>query len=60
MAKKFKYIVINEENKQLYGTIGATDEGSARKELNELGFSIVSIEEIEKTGILVERKNYAI
>ncbi len=49
MAKKFKYIVITEENKQLYGTIGATDEGSARKELNELGFSIVSIEEIAET-----------
>lgn len=43
---KFRYTVINEENKQLQGTIGAPDEKKARQELNELGFSILSIEEI--------------
>lgn len=43
---KFRYTVINEENKQLQGTIGAPDEKKARQELNELGFSILSIEEV--------------
>ncbi len=40
---KYRYIVINQENKQLNGTIGAPDEQSARQELNELGFSVISI-----------------
>lgn len=40
---KYKYIVINQENKQLQGTIGAPDDASARKELNQLGFSVVSM-----------------
>jgi succinate dehydrogenase/fumarate reductase cytochrome b subunit len=40
---KYKYIVINQENKQLQGTIGAPDDTAARKELNELGFSVVSM-----------------
>jgi len=43
---KFRYTVINPDNKQLQGTISAPDESSARGELNELGFSIVSIDEI--------------
>lgn len=42
---KYKYIVVTEENQQLSGIIGAPDEKSARKELNQLGFSIVSMEE---------------
>lgn len=42
----FKYVVVSGENKQLQGTISAPDEKEARAELNELGFSIVSIEEI--------------
>jgi hypothetical protein len=44
---KYKYLVINQENKQLQGTIGAPDVQTARQELNELGFSIVSINEIQ-------------
>lgn len=43
---KFRYNVINTANQQLEGTISSPDETSARKELNELSFSIVSIEEI--------------
>lgn len=42
----FRYVVVTGENKQLQGTIGAPDEKSARSELNELGFSVISIEEI--------------
>ena len=43
---KYKYIVINEESQQLSGTIDSPDQESARKELNELGFSVVSMKEI--------------
>jgi hypothetical protein len=43
---KYKYIVINEENQQLSGTIDSPDQESARKELNELGFSVVSMQEL--------------
>lgn len=43
---KYRYIVVNQENNQLNGTIGAPDEKSARQELNELGFSVVSIQEM--------------
>lgn len=43
---KYKYIVINEQNKQLQGTISGPDEQSARKELSELGFVIVSFQQI--------------
>ncbi len=42
--QKYRYTVVNPENKQLSGTIGAPDEQSARAELNQLGFSIISIE----------------
>ncbi len=45
---KYRYIVINTENQQLNGTIGAPDEQSARRELNELGFSVVSMAEIKE------------
>lgn len=45
---KYKYTVINPDNKSLQGTIAAPDEAGARKELNELGFSILSIEEIQE------------
>jgi hypothetical protein len=47
---KFRYTVINEENKQLQGTIGAPDEESARKELNDLGFSILVLDTIDETA----------
>lgn len=43
---KYHYTVVNPSNQQLQGTIVSPDETSARKELNELGFSIVAIEEI--------------
>lgn len=43
---KYRYIVINEENKQLQGTISGPDEQSARKELSDLGFVIVSFQQI--------------
>lgn len=41
---KYKYTVINQENKQLDGIISAIDENAARKELNDLGFAIISIQ----------------
>lgn len=46
---RFRYTVINEENKQLQGTIGAPEESSARKELNDLGFSILTLEILDET-----------
>jgi hypothetical protein len=52
---KYKYTVINKENKQLSGTINAPDEVAARKELNGLGFSIVAMatvnEDLEQTAV---------
>lgn len=45
---RFRYIVINTENKQLQGTIGAPSEADARRELGELGFSIISLQTIEE------------
>ncbi len=42
--QKFRYNVINKDNKQLTGVINAPDEKSAREELNQLGFSIVNIQ----------------
>ncbi len=45
---KYKYLVINQENIQLEGTIGAQDEQSARQELNQLGFSVLSMSEIHQ------------
>lgn len=45
---KYRYLVINDENKQLNGTIAAPDESGARQELNELGFSIISINQIQE------------
>jgi hypothetical protein len=45
---KFRYTVINPENKKLTGTIVAPDEKGAREELNQLGFSIITIEILEE------------
>ncbi len=42
---QYFYTVINKENRQLKGTINTPDEASARRELNALGFSILSISE---------------
>lgn len=41
----FRYTVVNKENKQLAGEIDAPSIDVAREELQELGFSIVAIEE---------------
>lgn len=48
---KYRYNVINQENKALNGTISAPDEQSARKELNQLGFSIIGINEIPENEV---------
>jgi len=54
---KYQYNVINSENKALSGTISAPDEKSARAELNQLGFSVVGINEIpESQGAEQEAK----
>lgn len=39
---QYSYTVINKDNQQLNGTINAPDEQTARKELNTIGFSILS------------------
>jgi hypothetical protein len=41
----FKYTVANKDGKKLSGSIEAVDEAKARGELNNLGFSILAIEE---------------
>jgi len=51
---KYRYIAISNENRQLDGTIGAPDEKIARRELNELGFSVVSMSEISETEAVTE------
>jgi len=43
---QYSYTVINKENKQLTGTINAPDETAARKELNAMEFSILTITDI--------------
>lgn len=44
----FKYIVANKEGKKLSGTVEAPDQITAKTELNNLGFSIFSIEETQE------------
>ena len=56
---KFRYIVVNKENKQLSGVVNAPSLEVAQDDLKELGFSIVSIEKTEekkqeKEGITFE------
>ena len=51
---KYSYLVVNQDNQQLNGTIGAPDEQSARHELNELGFSVVSMQEIKESEAIQE------
>ncbi len=41
----FKYTIANKQGKKLSGTIEATDEKSARSELNSLGFSVLILRE---------------
>jgi hypothetical protein len=43
----FKYTVANKEGKKLSGTVEAPDEQTARKELNNLGFSILQIQKTD-------------
>jgi len=57
----FRYIVVNKENKQLAGVVDAPTVEVARTDLQELGFSIVSIEEQkaktkEEPGVIFEFK----
>jgi len=44
---KFRYIIVNKENRQLSGVVDAPDVDTAQNDLKELGFSIVSIEQAE-------------
>lgn len=66
----FKYTVVNKEGKKLSGSVESTDELLAREELNNLGFSILSLslsqeakvdeDEAEKSGkkkFVFEAKN---
>ena len=41
----FKYLVVNQDKKELSGTVEAPNDITARKELNNLGFSILNLEE---------------
>lgn len=47
---KFRYIVVNKENRQLSGVVNSPDLDTAQNDLKELGFSIVSIEEAQEKG----------
>ncbi len=47
----FKYTVANQEGKRLSGTVEAPDETTARKELNNLGFSILALVETESISL---------
>jgi hypothetical protein len=56
---KFRYIVVNKENRQLSGVVDAPSLDIAQNDLKELGFSVVSIEEdqlseSEEQGITFE------
>jgi len=57
---KFSYIVVNKEDKQLAGVVDAPDAKTAREDLKELGFSVVSLEEkndnLDEAGIAFEFK----
>lgn len=44
----FKYTVASKEGKKLSGTVEAPDEATARGELNNLGFSILSLKETKE------------
>jgi len=45
---KFRYIVVNKENRQLSGVVDAPNLDTAQKDLKELGFSVISIEKATK------------
>ncbi|MBD3331165.1 hypothetical protein GF354_06625 [Candidatus Peregrinibacteria bacterium] len=47
----FRYIVANNQGKRLSGTIESESEATARKELNNLGFSILEITKTEKEAV---------
>jgi protein subunit release factor A len=57
---KFSYIVVNNEDKQLAGVVEAPDAKTARGDLKELGFSVVSLEEkaedVSEDGLAFEFK----
>lgn len=48
----FKYTVANKDGKKLSGTVEAPDEKIAREELNNLGFSILSLKETTENAKL--------
>lgn len=55
----FKYIVANKEGKKLSGTVESPDEITAKNELNNLGFSILSLKEtLEHPNLNVRFKKY--
>ncbi len=47
---QFHYVAINQDNQKLSGSIHADNQESARKELNKLGFSVLSVEEVSQTA----------
>jgi hypothetical protein len=47
--QSYKYTVTNSDGKKMSGTIDAPSEDVARKELNELGFSILHLDEYDST-----------
>lgn len=47
---RYKYTVVTADGKKLNGTIDSPDENIARQDLNSLGFSIIGIQEMEKTA----------
>lgn len=53
----FKYTVANKEGKKLSGTVEAPYEETARKELNNLGFSILELKEIKEEIEEQNKKN---
>lgn len=48
----FKYTVANKEGKKLSGTVEAPDENIARGELNNLGFSILTLQETQEAPVI--------
>lgn len=47
----FHYVALNQEHKELSGVIEAPDEASARKKLNEIGLSVVSLKQFDAAHI---------
>jgi len=52
----FKYTVANKEGKKLSGSVEAENETKARSELNNLGFSILELSEIQTGKVMKEEE----